>query len=171
VANTFIKIASNTVGSGGVSSVTFSSIPQTYAHLIIKASVRTSNTGVNDALAIRLNNSTSNYTSRDLTYDGGGLASYTNLFNAGYVINTEGGGNTANTFSNQEIYIPNYAGSTHKTYSSDSVVENFATDARVEMMATVWADTSAITSIVINIFTGSTIVQNSTFTLYGIKNS
>ena len=171
MANTFVKIASNTVGSGGVSSVTFSSIPQTYTDLVIKASVRTSRGFTNDALSIKLNNNTSNYLSRDVTYDNGGVVSYANLFGVGYAINTEGNSNTANTFSNQEIYIPNYSGSTNKSFSSQSNVENNGTDARVEMMATLWADTSAVTSITIDVYTGSTLLQYSTFYLYGIKKS
>jgi hypothetical protein len=122
----------------------------------------------NDALSIKLNNNTSSYSSIDLTYDGGSAASYTNLFNAGYVINTQGSATTANTFSNQEIYIPNYTGSTNKSFSSESVVENDATDGRVEIMANLWSDSSAVTSIVINIFTGNTILEYSTFYLYGV---
>jgi hypothetical protein len=171
MANTYIKIASNTVGSGGVSSVTFSSIPQTYTDLVIKASVRTSRGFTNDALSIKLNNNTSSYSSIDITYDNGGIASYTNLFGVGYTINTEGDSNTANIFSNQEIYIPNYTSANNKSFSSESVIENNGTDARVEMMASLWANTSAVTSITIDVYTGNTLLQYSTFTLYGIKNS
>jgi hypothetical protein len=36
---------------------------------------------------------------------------------------------TAGTFSNSEIYIPNYTSSNQKSFSSDSVTENNATSA------------------------------------------
>ena len=41
---TMTLIASNTVGSGGASSVTFSSIPQTYTDLVVKINSRVTST-------------------------------------------------------------------------------------------------------------------------------
>ena len=166
----YVLLEKITVGAAGASSVTFSGIPQTgYTDLVVKASARTSvAASTNDALSIKLNNNTSSYSSIDLTYDNGSAASYTNLFGVGYTINTEGNSNTANTFSNQEIYIPNYTSSNNKSFSSESVVENNGTDARVEMMASLWANTSAVTSITIDVYTGNTLLQNSTFYLYGV---
>jgi hypothetical protein len=115
----YVLLEKITVGAAGASSVTFSGIPQTgYTDLVVKASARTSvAASTNDALSIKLNNNTSSYSSIDLTYDGGSAASYTNLFGVGYTINTEGNCNTANTFSNQEIYIPNYTSSNNKSFS------------------------------------------------------
>lgn len=169
--NTFIKIASVTVGSGGASSIDFTDIPQTYTDLVLKVSVRTNRGFLSDALAVKLNNSTTGYVSRDITYDNGSVASYADLFGAGYNLNTQGNGGTSNTFSNQEIYIPNYTGSTNKSFLSESVVENNATDARVEMMSNLWSNTSTVTSIILASYTSNTILQYSTATLYGIKNS
>ena len=171
MATTFVKIASVTVGSGGAASIDFTSIPADYTDLCIKVSIRTSRGFTSDALAIKLNNSTTGYSSREVTYDNGSAASYTNLFGQGYNINTQGDGTTANTFSNQEIYIPNYAGSSYKSISADSVVENNGTDARVELAALLWSNTSAVTSIYLASYTGNTILQYSTATLYGISNS
>lgn len=168
---TYLKIASVTVGAGGASSMDFNSIPNTYTDLCLKISVRTSRAAANDALSIKLNNSTSSYNSRDVTYDNGGLSSYTDLFGVGYVLNTQGNSLTSNTFSNQEVYIPNYNSSNYKSLSSESSVENNGVDARVEMMANLWSNTSAVTSIIIASYTGNTILQYSTATLYGIKNS
>jgi hypothetical protein len=169
MANTFIKIASVTVGSGGAASMDFTSIPQTYTDLVLKASIRTNRGFTNDGLAVKLNNSTTGYSSKNATYDNGGAASYTDLFGVGYALNTEGNSTTSNTFSNQEVYIPNYAGSTNKSFSSESVVENNGTDARVEIMASLWSNTSAVTSIILASYTGNTLLQYSTATLYGIK--
>jgi len=171
MANTFVKISSITVGAGGASSVSFSSIPDTYTDLFIKASVRTNRPNPNDALSIKLNGSTTGYASKSLTYDNGGIASYNNLFNAGYVINTDGDSLTANIFSNQEVYIPNYTSSNNKCISSNTATENNGQDARVEIMTNFWSNSSAVTSITLDSYTGNTLLQHSTFTLYGIKNS
>jgi hypothetical protein len=67
------------------------------------------------------------------------------------------------------IYIPNYAGSSNKSVSIDSVTENNATGAYSGLTAALFASTAAITSF--GISTGSNFVQYSTATLYGIKNS
>jgi len=168
--NTYSLIQAQTLTTS-TASVTFSSIPATYTDLLLKVSVRTARAATNDALSIKLNNSTSNYASRDCLNDNGGAGSYTDLFGVGYVINTQGNSTSANTFSNQEIYIPNYAGSNYKSFSSESVVENNATDTRVEMMASLWSDVSAVTSIVIASYTSNNLLQYSSFYLYGIKNS
>jgi hypothetical protein len=168
---TYKKIASVTVGSGGAATIDFTSIPSTYTDLVIKTSVRTDRPFVSEALAVKLNNNTSNYSSREVTYDNGGVASYTNLFGVGYVINSQGNSTTSNTFSNQEIYIPNYAGSTNKSFFADSVAENNGTDARAELSALLWSNTAAITSIVLSSYTGYTILQHSTAVLYGISKS
>ena len=44
MANTFEQITTVTVGSGGASSIDFTSIPQTYTDLVIKTSARNTST-------------------------------------------------------------------------------------------------------------------------------
>ena len=63
---TFIKIASVTVGSGGATSMSFTSIPNTYTDLVIKISARgtdNSSNGWNQG-AITFNSSTTGYSSK-----------------------------------------------------------------------------------------------------------
>jgi hypothetical protein len=81
-----------------------------------------------------------------------------------------GNGATASTFGNGEVYIPNYAGSTNKSMSADGVSENNGTEAYTDLIANLWSNTSAITSILLYPDSG-TWQQYSTATLYGIKNS
>ena len=80
---------------------------------------------------------------------------------------------TPNTFSNGEMYVPNYAGSTQKSASLDSVAENNASTAYMAMQAGLWTGTAAITSIALtpDTSTSPSFSQYSTATLYGIKNS
>jgi hypothetical protein len=77
---------------------------------------------------------------------------------------------TANTFSNGEIYIPNYAGSNYKSWSSDAVTENNATSADMSLVAGLTSITAAITSITIAGAAGN-LVQYSTAYLYGVSNA
>ena len=147
-------------------SVTFSNIPQSgYTDLKIVVSARGTATGFPDLVAA-FNGSTANMTRRFLYTDNGTSASsYTDSnSNPGWV---NGSNSTSNTFSNVELYIPNYSGSTNKSFSIDSVAETNATAARLGLFADLWAQTAAITSITFSCSSGS-FVAGSTFSLYGI---
>ena len=56
---------------------------------------------------------------------------------------------TSSTFSSHSVYIPNYAGSNNKSTSSDNASENNATTAYIYLMAGLWSNSAAITSIAI----------------------
>jgi hypothetical protein len=77
---------------------------------------------------------------------------------------------TASVFSSGEMCIPNYTGSSYKSFSTDSVQENNATLSRLVLVAGLWSDTAAVTSITLTAAAGL-FVQYSSATLYGIKNS
>ena len=164
--NTFTLIASSTVGAGGASSIDFTSIPSTYTDLVLRYSLRVSNSDPN--CIVRFNGlSTAIISGRTLSGTGSAASSssYTPQSDA-YGLNTISTF-TASTFSNGDLYIPNYAGSNNKSFSTDDVAENNATTGYSRLGAWLWSNTSAISSISI---TGS-FVQYSTAYLYGIKNS
>jgi hypothetical protein len=167
MANTFFKIASVTVGSGGAANMTFSSIPSTYTDLVIKISARDTRSGFGSNTIIGFNGSTSNFTFRRLIGDGSTAESDT-AFGLG-VFN--GNTSTSNTFANAEVYIPNYTSSNNKSYSVDSVSENNNTTAYQQLTAGLWSQTTAITSVNLYPASGENWMQYSTATLYGIKNS
>jgi hypothetical protein len=81
---------------------------------------------------------------------------------------------TSNTYSNAEIYIPNYSSSSIiKSFSVDFADENNSTDANkwfLGLTSGLWNNTAAITSIAFSIDAGS-FVAGSTFSLYGIAQS
>lgn len=169
MANTYTLIASYTA-TGTVSNIDFTSIPSTYTDLLVKWSTRTPNTTPTaDNIIIRFNGSSSNGTVR--TIYGNGSSAYsandTSIYAQG---GTVGGAATASTYSNGELYVPNYAGSNNKSVSIDTVTENNATAANASLSAGLWSITTAINQI--------TLVPNyanfsiySTAYLYGIKNS
>ena len=156
----YTKIASITVGASPVTSVTFSSIPQTYKDLVLKMCA-----GSTAGLSLQyftFNGSTSNFQYTAIRAGASSVASFgTGLSGiwAGY------NSYDTNTFSNSEAYISNYTGSTYKSVSVDGSNEQANnTDSYLILNAGLWSDTAAITSITVT----ATAQQNSTFYLYGV---
>jgi len=115
---TFELIASAQAGSGGTTNFDFQNILPNWTDLCIKLSART--TDLNSiTVDISLNNSTSNFTTVYLQGAGSGNAAYGSL--ARFAGQGVGSSFTSNTFSNGEIYIPNYLSTVAKTYSADTV--------------------------------------------------
>ena len=164
MANTYKLIEAKTL-STTTASVTFSSIPATYTDILIKWSTRSNRSAVSDPMRIGFNGSTSSFTNKYLNGSGSAINSSSG---ARYIGEATGNTATANTFTNGEIYIPNYAGSNYKSGSSDTVGENNATEAYATLASTLWSDVSAITSVELTCDNGS-FMQYSTFYLYGIK--
>ena len=171
MATTYKAIATVTVGGGGAGSVTFSSIPQTYTDLCVLVSARDDRSLYVDDYRILFNGNSTPFTYKALTADGETVSSYGGSSNSNNIGVVSAANATANTFGNGSVYILNYTGSTNKSYSADAVSENNATNAQQWLVAGVYTDTSAITSITIDQGDGSNWVQHSTFYLYGIKNS
>jgi hypothetical protein len=169
---TYSKIASYTVGSGGISEVSFLAIPQNYTDLVIKVSARTAYTAgsYGDGLNISFNSSTTGYTYRYLQGYDSTASSASGSTQLTGLIPDDATAQTANVFSNNEIYIPNYTNANNKSYSVDNVVEkNGTTNWVLSMYAGLWSNTAAITSIGLTSSNASTFKQHSTFSLYGIK--
>jgi len=164
MANTYTLLETITVGAAEAASVTFNSIPQTgYTDLVVKVSTRSATS--NFDYFLRFNGVTTNYSDRWLYGNGTAAASITN---SGIYIEGNRGTWTANTFSNTEVYIPNYTSANYKSVSVDTVTENNAADATALITAGLWSNTAAITSIAV--FPGAgNIAQYSTFSLYGVS--
>ena len=153
--------------ASAAASIEFTSIPQTFTDLYVLHSTRTLRPSESiDALYIRLNGSTANFTSRYIQGAGSGTPdSGTETRFAGY---GTGPTATANTFGSGSIYFPNYTSSVAKSFSVDAVTENNATTAIQLLVAVSWNDTSAITSLLLESATSSNLVAGSTISLYGI---
>jgi hypothetical protein len=169
-------ITSVTVGSGGAASVTLpatGTIPQTYTDLKIVMSARsTANTGSEGYDAtISFNGTTANRSTRVLRGDGSVVSSnaISDPTDFRLLRAMEPNNYTSSVFSNVEIYIPNYTGSNYKSFSVDAVLENNDTATGMSLIAGLWSDTAAITTITLGGF-GGNLVEGSTFYLYGISN-
>jgi hypothetical protein len=176
MANTYVKIATVTVGSGGAASMDFTSITGSYTDLLIKISARTNRSGQSvDSLKLTFNGATTSFSNRGLGADtnAGTAFSFSNGGSASMEdsVFTTATNATASTFGSGEIYIPNYAGSTTKSTSADSVTENNGAQAYPLFTGGLWSNTAAITSIKLAPLGGSLINEYSTATLYGISKS
>ena len=168
MAMTYKAIASTTVGSGGASTIEFTSIPSSYTDLLIKVSGRTTQASLADNVYVTFNGSTSNFSSRVMYTDGS--ATLQQFTAARYAGSQPGSTAGSNIFSNIDIYIPNYNSNINKSYMADAASENNGTTGYVYLASALWADTSSINSIVLTPNAGS-FVQYSTATIYGIKKS
>ena len=170
MANTFELIASSTVGASPAASIDFSSISGSYTDLLLKLSIRSNRASTDDLLNINFNGVSTNQSSRWLQGNGASASSGTYGSNL-YIGWVDAANDTASTFGNAEMYIPNYAGSTNKSLSMDSVLENNATTALSGMFAGLWSSTAAINQITITSVFGASFVQHSTAYLYGVSNA
>jgi hypothetical protein len=162
----FDSIATTTVGSGGVSSVTFSSIPSTYTHLQLR--ITTLLSGVDDVI-IRFNSdSANNYRGHYILGNG----------TAGSAGQTFGG-----AYSGLAILYAPYSGvpipsntdildyaNTNKFKTTRTLygAENNSSG-RIQLNSGVWRSTSAVTNILVIPASGATFSQYSSFALYGIR--
>jgi hypothetical protein len=174
MANTMTLIASSTVGAGGASTIDFSSIPQTYTDLVLKVSARSSYANPWVSIGLKFNGASAGaaFTWREI--DGSGTAVVSGNGNGDiYAGDFVGSTATANTFSNVDIYIPNYTSSNYKSVSTDSVTENNSSTSVQLLSAGLWSSTAAITSLSMRLYSGvsGTISQYSTAYLYGISKS
>jgi hypothetical protein len=169
---TMQPIYTQTVGSGGATSITFNNIPQTFTDLKLEVSARGSQSGggVADISILFNNDSSSVYSYTGMSGTNNGTDSF--RISSTYIqFAFFGSGNdaTANTFGSTSVYIPNYTSSSFKSGTGDTVTENNSSTAYwMRLMAYLYRSTSPITSIKLTP-TGTSFLQNSTFTLYGIK--
>jgi hypothetical protein len=170
MANTFQLIASATVGSTAVATIDFTSIPSTYTDLCLKLSARLDDPGTYFYIYIGFNGTTYNTATKYIQGAGSGTPN-SGTDSTGYVGIVDSAGATANTFSNNEIYIPNYAGSTNKSISVDGTMETNATASYMHLVSGLWSNTAAINQVTLKTAGANKFLQYTTAYLYGIKNS
>lgn len=172
-------IETKTVGAGGVASVTFSSIPQTYTDLKIVMSARvTSGGNTSDNAYVTFNGTTDRYY-EVLLYGAGTSSGSVSAQNANAYLQWSGsasGSSTtvANTFSNAEVYIANYTSSNSKSVTSNWVNIDNSVNGWAGISSGLWNPTSnaPITSITIAARSAATsFIENSTFYLYGVPST
>ena len=167
----FESIATVTVGSGGSSTITFSSIPSTYAHLQIRA-ISIVSSGNNLGMYFNTDSSSGNYSAHQLQGDGGGVGvlAGTSLNTMGYLgLYTSSSSYPAVSI----IDILDYANTNkYKTIKvltgQDGNGTGTPDDWRISLNSGNWRSTSAVSSLTIS---GPSFAQYSHFALYGIKSA
>jgi hypothetical protein len=162
MALTYEKIATTTA-SGSSTNVTFSSISGSYTDLVL---IIANVTAQIDNLGITLNGDTGNNYARTLIYgDGSTAASFANR--SGAFLYTMYKDTIAGDPAMSISQFQNYSNTTTKKSVLTRQETNSSGTKAVQALASLWSNTSAITSISIN--SGSANFNSgSTFTLYGI---
>jgi hypothetical protein len=163
------KMQEITVDSGGLSTITFSSISQNFTHLRLLGSLRTNRTvTVGDDLIIRFNGDTAsnyNYTYGRFPLGTNGL-SQTSFNGLSRVTDSA---NTANFFGPLDIIIPNYSNTsiTKGIQVLSGYGDGVSPQHRIGQGT--WNSNAAITSVSFAPNAGTLFSQYSQLTLYGIR--
>ena len=172
LAGDFEHIETQTVGSGGAASVTFSSIPGTYKHLQIRILGRTNAANARDYFLIRFNSdTTASYAYHQLSGDG------TNASSSGQATTSAAeigllstSAQSANIFGADIMDVLDYVSTTkYKTTRLLAGVDSNNTDGSCRFQSGLWMKTNAVTSITFAPGYATSFSQHSTFSLYGVK--
>lgn len=170
--NSFESIATVTVGGGGSSSISFSSIPSTFKHLQIRLFAKAAPTAASGAYDLRLsfNSDTTgtNYNEHYLYGNGSGVGAGVNTNNR--IIGTATGSASTSTFAANVYDILDYQ-NTNK-YKTIRCLSGWDANGsgEIKLLSQVWMSTSAINAISIDFNSGSpNFGQYSQAALYGIK--
>lgn len=173
VATSYESIATVTVGSGGSSSITFSSIPSTYQHLQIRGITRCSEASQNQiGLYGTFNSDTaSNYSFHGIDGSGSAVTAFNFSGTAMRFGQSLGNNHTSGIFGAFVVDILDYANTnkykTIRSLAGDDTNNTGAEVGAMQFLSGSWRSTSAVTSINMTASTG--FVQYSSFALYGIK--
>jgi len=173
--NTFTQIGTAQVaGSGGVASLVFSTIPNTYTDLVIYLSLRNANqvTGGIQRCRVQINSITTGYDNRLLFALAVGTptaGTLTDQISAHYSNGTDA---TSGYWSNSTVYISNYANSLNKTFSVESVADSNNNNQGIMSLAGgILSNTAVITSLTVTQADGQNFLEHSTAYLYGVSNA
>ena len=161
--------------TGATASWSKTSIPSSYDHLLIVASIRSSKSSNSDKVGLQMGNGSldtgTNYSETTLQASTATPTSRrATAFDHIEFIYVSADSTTADTFGTVKIWIPHYTSSNYKQAICTSTAENASTtDAAwvLTVTAGLWQSTSAVDAVGIK-ETGDDLMQYSTFTLYGV---
>jgi hypothetical protein len=161
-------LATVTVPSGGLSTITFAGIPQTgYTHLQLRWMSK--NTSADYSIRGQFNNDTAaNYSYHGLYGTGATAAAYSGVSQT-YMAFGQGADTTASVFGVGVVDILDYANTNkYKTTRALSGWNANTTTGTVQLDSSSWRSTSAVNTIYLTSFAGN-FAQYSQFALYGVK--
>ena len=159
------------VGTGSSGTITFSSIPATYASLQIRILGRTTTAGTDNDLYLQFNGDSSSVYDQHSLRGNGTTASATGAINQtrARISIASGNGSASNIMGVGIVDIHDYASTTkNKTVRAFSGQDQNGADQSVYLFSGLWRNTSAVNSVSVIVptlnFTTQTVVS-----LYGIK--
>lgn len=175
--SSYESIATVTVGSGGQSTVTFSSIPSGFTHLQIRGILRNTAASASSLdLFMNFNSDTgTNYRQYKIIYGDGSSAgaaasgtstAATNKIGNAYFLND---GNTASVYGAWICDILDYRNTNKYKVTRALNGQDLNGSGRINFFSGLWMSTSAITSIDLTVEGGNNFKQYTQFALYGIK--
>jgi hypothetical protein len=161
------SIATTTVGAGGTTTITFSSIPSTYSHLQIRA---ISKMPQYESMILRFNGVSSNSYSRHYIQGSGSSASAGGAANLSSVSNLlYADGSAASNYGAFIVDILDYA-STNKNKTTRTLWgQDFNGSGYLGFDSGAFYSTNAVSTITLTTSGSATISEYSSFALYGIK--
>jgi len=175
-ASSYESIATVTVGSGGSSSVSFTSIPSTFKHLQLRifAATNRGTYSLDNIFGTFNGDSSAAYSFHGLEGSFGGASGNATANNTDFRTGTISSSASPNIFAASIVDILDYADTNkYKTTRSLSGFDLNGTISGiggfVQLYSSNWRSTSAVTSITLNRQSGSNFIQYSSFALYGIK--
>lgn len=166
-ASAFDSIATTTVGAGGTSTITFSSIPSTYTHLQVRLICANNSSYYDSDIVMRFNGDTgSNYYKHRIYGSGSSVATDAG---AGTTMQVARSGGAAGVFGASVIDILDYTNTSknkvvRSLYGQDSNGSGY-----MMFSSGLWNNTSAVTSLTLNDANFNGFVQYTHAALYGIK--
>lgn len=174
--NSYESIATVTVGSGGASTISFTSIPTTYQHLQVRMIARTNRASTVDAMSLRFNgvSTGSAYAWHDIIGAGTGgggdpfaeaLASQNEI----KFYRATAASASSSIFGTVILDVLDYANTNKNKTVRYLGGQDQNGSGEIIFGSGLWTSTSAINQIDITSFTGNSFVQYSQLALYGIK--
>jgi hypothetical protein len=171
--NSYESIATVTVGAGGASTVSFTSIPSTYKHLQVRAILRSTYAGSTDFMSMKFNSdgTAANYTVHKLQGNGASASASASVGDFYLPMDYPANTATSGVFGTFVIDILDYANTTKNKTSRILAGYDANGSGSVYLDSSLWLSTSAINSITFQDYTvyGGNYAQYSSFALYGIK--
>ena len=171
--NSYFPIASYTVPSGGVSTITFAGLPQTYSHLQLRVHTRSTFADTDSVLIFRVNGDTgNNYPNHFLQGSGSGVGAYgysSSTYNYAFLLTYPGASATASLFGGGVIDILDY-----KDTNKNKTIRAFGGHDRngagdIRLNSSVWLNTNAITSVTMTDYRTGNFAEHTNISIYGVN--
>ncbi len=167
------SIATTTVGGGGTTTITFSSIPQTYTHLQLRVLQRGTGSGSNYTNKLQFNGDTTSANYREHYIYGSGSSAVAGTTQQWYVAQgaIPAAGDTSGIFGTSVIDILDYTNTNkNKVVRALSGFDVNGAGGEIIFDSLLWINTGAINQITMEVFT-TNFAQYSQIALYGVKGS